>query len=108
MASWPSTPNTVLKAYRELEHRGPRGHTVPGRGTFIEGTLGHVGLPEQAALRKSLLSWLTAAGAANLDEGGHGRPVHRRPAGFPSAVGHAAPRGGGLGYQPGLATPEVA
>ncbi|MFB7511025.1 GntR family transcriptional regulator, partial [Streptomyces broussonetiae] len=36
-------PNTVLKAYRELEHRG----LVAGRrgvGTFVEGTVERVGL----------------------------------------------------------------
>ena len=62
-------PNTVLKAYRELEHRGLAAGR-PGQGTFIEGTLGHVGLAEQAALRKGLLSWLTAADEAGLDEAG--------------------------------------
>jgi GntR family transcriptional regulator len=43
-------PNTVLKAYRELEHRGLAAGR-PGQGAFIEGTLRHVGLAEQAALR---------------------------------------------------------
>src|ERR1700736_6571389 len=38
-------PNTVLKAYRELEHRGLAAGR-PGQGTFVEGTLGHMGLPE--------------------------------------------------------------
>ena len=50
-------PNTVLKAYRELEHRGLAAGK-PGQGTFIAGTLRRVGLAEQAALRKSLLDWL--------------------------------------------------
>jgi GntR family transcriptional regulator len=62
-------PNTVLKAYRELEHRGLAGGR-PGQGTFVEGTLGHVGLPQQAELRRSLLSWLRAADAAGLDTDG--------------------------------------
>jgi len=62
-------PNTVLKAYRELEHRGLAAGR-PGQGTFIEATLGHVGLAEQAALRRGLLSWLAAADAAGLDEAG--------------------------------------
>ncbi|MCW2919469.1 MAG: GntR family transcriptional regulator [Actinomycetia bacterium] len=62
-------PNTVLKAYRELEHRG----LVAGRrgiGTFVEGTLGMVGLPEQAALRKSMLAWMRTAAETGLDEDG--------------------------------------
>jgi len=62
-------PNTVLKAYRELEHRGL---TVgkPGQGTFIAGTLRRLGLAEQAALHESLLGWLRAADEAGLDADG--------------------------------------
>jgi GntR family transcriptional regulator len=59
-------PNTVLKAYRELEHRGLAAGK-PGQGTFIAGTLRQVGIAEQAALRKSLLTWLRSADDAGLD-----------------------------------------
>jgi GntR family transcriptional regulator len=59
-------PNTVLKAYRELEHRG-LAQGRPGQGTFIAGTLRRVGIAEQAQLRKGLLTWLRAADAAGLD-----------------------------------------
>lgn len=62
-------PNTVLKAYRELEHRG----LVAGRrgvGTFVEGALDRVGLREQAALHKSMLAWMRTAAEAGLDEDG--------------------------------------
>src|SRR6266498_3877153 len=47
-------PNTVLKAYKELETKGL---TVgrPGQGTFIQATLSQVALPELAGLRKALL-----------------------------------------------------
>jgi len=62
-------PNTVLKAYRELEHRGLAAGR-PGQGTFIAGTLRRAGLAEQAALRKSLLGWLRAADEAGLDAAG--------------------------------------
>ncbi len=62
-------PNTVLKAYRELEHRG-LAVGKPGQGTFIAGTLRRVGLAEQAALRSSLLDWLRAARKAGLDGDG--------------------------------------
>jgi GntR family transcriptional regulator len=59
-------PNTVLKAYRELEHRGLAAGR-PGQGTFIEGTLSRVGLTEQAELRKDLMSWMRTAADAGLD-----------------------------------------
>ena len=62
-------PNTVLKAYRELEHRG-LAVGKPGQGTFIAGTLRRVGLAEQATLRKGLLDWLHAADDAGLDGDG--------------------------------------
>ena len=62
-------PNTVLKAYRELEHRGLTAGK-PGQGTFIAGALRRVGLAEQAALRKSLMGWLRMAEEAGLDGDG--------------------------------------
>jgi GntR family transcriptional regulator len=62
-------PNTVLKAYRELEHRGLAGGR-PGQGTFVEGTLGRVGLPQQTELRRILLGWMRAASDAGLDPDG--------------------------------------
>jgi GntR family transcriptional regulator len=69
VASLAINPNTVLKAYRELEHRGLAAGR-PGQGTFVEGTLGKVGLPEQTELRRGLLGWLRTADAAGLDEAG--------------------------------------
>jgi GntR family transcriptional regulator len=62
-------PNTVAKAYKELETKGL---TVgrPGQGTFIEATLSQVALPELAELRRSLISWVAAADTAGLDEDG--------------------------------------
>src|ERR1700735_5109974 len=45
VASLAINPNTVLKAYRELEHRGLAAGR-PGQGTFIEATLSQVALPE--------------------------------------------------------------
>src|SRR6476661_9233709 len=69
VASLAINPNTVLKAYRELENKGL---TVgrPGQGTFIEATLSPVALPELTALRRSLVGWVTSADAAGLDEDG--------------------------------------
>src|ERR1700710_591904 len=46
-------PNTVLKAYRELEHKGLTAGR-PGAGTFIKSSLTPVALPELAGLRRSL------------------------------------------------------
>src|SRR6266571_1798157 len=62
-------PNTVLKAYRNLEMKGLAAGR-PGQGTFIEGTLSQVALPELTGLRRSLLGWLATADAAGLDENG--------------------------------------
>jgi GntR family transcriptional regulator len=62
-------PNTVLKAYKELETKGLTAGR-PGQGTFIQAGLSQVALPELAGLRKSLLGWLAAADAAGLDEDG--------------------------------------
>ena len=69
VASLAINPNTVLKAYKELEVKGLAAGR-PGQGTFIQATLNQVALPELAALRKALLGWLAAAGAAGLDEDG--------------------------------------
>src|SRR6516164_811231 len=69
VASLAINPNTVLKAYRDLEVKGLAAGR-PGQGTFIQATLSQVALPELAGLRKALLGWLAAAGAAGLDEDG--------------------------------------
>src|SRR5487761_1507961 len=62
-------PNTVMKAYRELEMKG-LAIGRPGRGTFIEATLNQVALPVLTELRRSLVLWVTSAGASGLDEDG--------------------------------------
>src|SRR3984893_10935560 len=69
VASLAINPNTVLKAYRELETKGLTAGR-PGQGTFIQATLSQVALPELTGLRRSLLDWLTAADGAGLDEDG--------------------------------------
>jgi GntR family transcriptional regulator len=69
VASLAINPNTVLKAYRELETKGLAAGR-PGQGTFIQATLSQVSLPELATLHRSLLRWLTTADAAGLDEDG--------------------------------------
>lgn len=69
VASLAINPNTVLKAYKELEVKGLAAGR-PGQGTFIEATLSQVALPELTGLRRTLLSWLASAGDAGLDEDG--------------------------------------
>jgi GntR family transcriptional regulator len=55
-------PNTVLKAYRELEHEGlVEGR--PGLGTFILRSLAGPALASHAALRRDLEAWLGRARA---------------------------------------------
>lgn len=69
VASLAINPNTVLKAYRELESRG-LAFGRPGQGTFIKGTLGRADFPGLAGLRHGLRSWMDTADTAGLDEDG--------------------------------------
>jgi GntR family transcriptional regulator len=62
-------PNTVLKAYRDLELKGLASGR-PGQGTFIEAGLSPAALPELTGLRRRLLQWIGDADAAGLDENG--------------------------------------
>ena len=60
-------PNTVAKAYRELEREGLV-LAQPGRGTFIASTLAAPSLEHHESLRRELERWLNAAERAGLDE----------------------------------------
>jgi GntR family transcriptional regulator len=60
-------PNTVLKAYRELEHKG-LATGRPGQGTFVQDTVNVAPLRDLQALRRKLIRWLTDATEAGLDE----------------------------------------
>jgi len=60
-------PNTVAKAYRELEHDGLVSAT-PGRGTFIRSTLAADSLEHHESLRSDLLAWLQQAKDAGMDD----------------------------------------
>lgn len=60
-------PNTVLKAYRELEHEGLVA-ARPGVGTFVTQTLTDNTLAAHGPLRASLEQWLAKARRAGLDE----------------------------------------
>ena len=60
-------PNTVLKAYRELEYQGLVA-ARPGVGTFVTGTLGGASLAAHEPLRRELRRWLGKARRAGMDE----------------------------------------
>ncbi|MFE2754600.1 GntR family transcriptional regulator [Actinosynnema sp. NPDC059335] len=62
-------PNTVLKAYRELEHDGLVA-ARPGVGTFVTATLSGAPPAAIAPLRQDLRRWLAKARRAGLDEEG--------------------------------------
>ena len=71
VASLAINPNTVARAYRELELAG----LVEGRqgqGTFVVTTLAGPGLSEPAHLQHGLEQWIESAFAAGLD----GASVH--------------------------------
>jgi GntR family transcriptional regulator len=60
-------PNTVLKAYRELDHEG----LVEGRrgqGTFVSSDLPSLPPDEVKGLRSALQRWIERARAAGLDD----------------------------------------
>jgi GntR family transcriptional regulator len=59
-------PNTVLKAYRELEREGlvaPR----PGTGTFVQRSLAGAAHAARPKLQRQLARWMAAAREAGLD-----------------------------------------
>src|SRR3984893_698350 len=65
VASLAINPNTVLKAYRELEIKGLTAGR-PGQGTFITATLSQGTLPELTQLRRSLLCSPASAETAGV------------------------------------------
>src|SRR4249919_1840495 len=67
VASLAINPNTVLKAYRELERDGLVA-ARPGVGTFVTRTLTDASLAAHEPLRRDLTRWLTDARAAGLDD----------------------------------------
>jgi GntR family transcriptional regulator len=60
-------PNTVLKAYRELEYEGLVA-ARPGVGTFVIRTLTDASLAAHGPLRIDLQRWLAKARRAGLDD----------------------------------------
>jgi GntR family transcriptional regulator len=67
VASIAINPNTVLKAYKELEQQGlVEGR--PGQGTFVLRSLSSTSPSDQLRLRKRLASWLAEARRSGFDE----------------------------------------
>jgi len=66
VASLAINPNTVLKAYRELEHQGLVA-ARPGVGTFVTGSLGGGPRAALGPIRADLERWLAKARMAGLD-----------------------------------------
>jgi GntR family transcriptional regulator len=59
-------PNTVLKAYRELEYEGLAA-ARPGVGTFVTKTMSDGSVAVHRQLSHDLLAWYRKARAAGLD-----------------------------------------
>jgi GntR family transcriptional regulator len=68
-ASVAINPNTVQKAYKELEYEGLVAGR-PGQGTFVERSLSQSTPASLLALTRRLERWIAAARAAGLDEDG--------------------------------------
>ena len=79
VASLSINPNTVLKAYRDLEQKGFIG-SRPGQGTFVKVAPDTVGLPELTELRRTLVAgWLRDAAAAGSSDGLRSESTNRQP-----------------------------
>ena len=60
-------PNTVLKAYRELEYEGLV-KAQAGRGTFVTATLTNASVARHETLERELTEWIAGARKAGLDD----------------------------------------
>src|SRR5580698_1551392 len=65
VASLAINPNTVLKAYRDLEREGLV-RARPGLGTFVVGSLPRTDPAAQAEFLRSMAEWLRSARSAGL------------------------------------------
>ncbi len=70
-------PNTVHRAYRDLDHQGLT-EGRPGAGTFIKRSLSKVP-SEQAALREQLESWIDRTASGRARRRSHHCAHGRRP-----------------------------
>src|SRR5436305_8088158 len=69
VASLAINPNTVLKAYRQLDHEGLV-EARRGQGTFLSSTLAPAVPSAHAALQAALVEWMARARKAGFDEEG--------------------------------------
>jgi GntR family transcriptional regulator len=73
-------PNTVLKAYRDLDHEGLV-EARRGQGTFVTNKLMPDPPPDVAGLQRDLGAWVRRARAAGVDDEGlyalFGTVLHR-------------------------------
>ena len=60
-------PNTVLRAYRDLEHQGIV-QSRPGLGTFVIGMPPGPSIGDHEGLRRALQRWIRDARDAGLDD----------------------------------------
>jgi len=60
-------PNTVLKAYRELDHDGVT-EGRRGQGTFVSDNQPAAAPSDYSALRSALLKWIERARRSGLDD----------------------------------------
>ena len=67
VASSGVNPNTVLKAYRELERAGLL-EARQGSGTYVKSTLGSAAPEAMTELRTQLSAWVRAAHEAGLED----------------------------------------
>src|SRR3974390_2556751 len=67
VASIAINPNTVFKAYRELEHEGLVTARA-GVGTFVTASTSDAAIASLGPLRHDLKQWLVRARAAGLDD----------------------------------------
>src|SRR6188472_3930217 len=67
VASLAINPNTVLKAYRELEMEGLIGGR-PGQGTFVMQSLPGSSRDDLAEMKERLVTWLNRAEELGMDE----------------------------------------
>lgn len=68
-ASVAINPNTVQKAYKELEHEGLVSGR-PGQGTFVQRSLAQSSPSSLSLLTRRIERWIVAAREAGLDDDG--------------------------------------
>ncbi len=97
-------PNTVLKAYRELEYEGLAAAKA-GVGTFVTRTLTDGSLAAHGPLREDLTHWLAKARTSGLDDESIEALFANTFRNSTSSAGNRA--GNGAADSPTAGTPQV-